>query len=293
MSFAELACVFPCGETELVGVLALPHEPTGSVGVLVIVGGPQYRVGSHRQFLQLSRRLAAAGVPVMRFDYRGMGDAGGETIDFEHTGPDIEAATEAFMRAAPSVRHLVLWGLCDGASAAAMYLPQDSRIAGVALLNPWVRTLASQERAEVTHYYARRFRDPAFWRKLVRGGVAVGPAIADFAAKAWRMMKSRTSPLEQTALSAAAPADFRERMSVALAAFQGRSLVMLSGRDLVAAEFRDYLRQTSLLRAWSEDPRTTMLDFPQADHTFSSRAQKRAVEDAMLSWLADLEETLC
>ena len=67
---------------------------------------------------------------------------------------------------------------------------------------------------------------------------------------------------------------------------------MLSGRDLVAAEFRDHLRQTPLLLAWSADPRTTVLDFPQADHTFSSRAQKRAVEDAMLSWLADLEETL-
>lgn len=39
MSFAELAHVFPCGDDELVGVLALPHEPAGSVGVLVVVGG--------------------------------------------------------------------------------------------------------------------------------------------------------------------------------------------------------------------------------------------------------------
>lgn len=291
MSFAELAHVFPCGDAELVGVLALPHEPAGSVGVLVVVGGPQYRVGSHRQFLQLSRRLAAAGVPVMRFDYRGMGDAGGEVVDFEHIGPDIEAAIEAFMRAVPSVRHLVLWGLCDGASAAAMYLPNDDRVAGVVLLNPWVRTAASQERAEVTHYYARRFLDPAFWRKLLRGGVAVGPATSDFAAKVWRVMRSRRSPSERTA-SAAAATDFRDRMSSALAAFQGRSLVLLSGRDLVAAEFRDYLRQTPSLRAWFEDPRTTRIDFPQADHTFSGGEQKRAVEDATLSWLADLEEAL-
>ena len=44
-----------------------------SRGMLIVVGGPQYRAGSHRQFTLLARDVAATGVPTMRFDYRGMG----------------------------------------------------------------------------------------------------------------------------------------------------------------------------------------------------------------------------
>src|SRR5690349_24048098 len=54
-----------------------------SRGVLLVVGGPQYRVGSHRQFALLCRRLAGRGVPALRFDYRGMGDADGAARTFE------------------------------------------------------------------------------------------------------------------------------------------------------------------------------------------------------------------
>ena len=36
-------------------------KPRLASAVLVIVGGPQYRAGAHRQFVQLARRLAAAG----------------------------------------------------------------------------------------------------------------------------------------------------------------------------------------------------------------------------------------
>ena len=48
-----------------------------------MVGGPQYRVGSHRQFTLMARAFAAAGYPVLRFDYRGIGDSEGESRGFE------------------------------------------------------------------------------------------------------------------------------------------------------------------------------------------------------------------
>ncbi|KAB8057318.1 hydrolase 1, exosortase A system-associated, partial [Janthinobacterium violaceinigrum] len=61
-------------QARLVGILSLPAAP-GPRGVLIVTGGPQYRVGSHRQFVLLARALAAQGVPVLRFDLRGMGDS--------------------------------------------------------------------------------------------------------------------------------------------------------------------------------------------------------------------------
>ncbi len=86
MNFAERPVLFECEGEQLVGVIALP-ELRRAIAVLVVVGGPQYRAGSHRQFVLLARRLAAAGFPVLRFDYRGMGDSTGAARTFEECGP--------------------------------------------------------------------------------------------------------------------------------------------------------------------------------------------------------------
>ena len=67
----EEALVFGCGGEALVGVLARPDAPAAR-GVLIVVGGPQYRAGSHRQFTHLARELARNGIASLRFDYRGM-----------------------------------------------------------------------------------------------------------------------------------------------------------------------------------------------------------------------------
>ena len=48
MNHTEVATRLACGEHMLVGVLALPEAPTDT-GVVVVMGGPQYRAGSHRQ----------------------------------------------------------------------------------------------------------------------------------------------------------------------------------------------------------------------------------------------------
>ena len=144
MRFSEEAIAFPCAGEQLLGIIAHP-EQAKRTGVLIIVGGPQYRLGSHRQFLLLARVLSVAGYPVMRFDYRGMGDSTGEMRNFEAVDADIAAAIDAFMVACPELEHFVLWGLCDAASASLLYLHacEDERLSGFVLLNPWVRSVAT------------------------------------------------------------------------------------------------------------------------------------------------------
>lgn len=120
MKFTEHALCFSCAGDELVGIVSTPEVPK-PVGVLVLVGGPQYRVGSHRQFLLLAWALSEAGFPVMRFDYRGMGDSTGDLRDFETVNDDIAAAIGVFRQQCPDVAKIVLWGLCDAASASLIY----------------------------------------------------------------------------------------------------------------------------------------------------------------------------
>lgn len=154
MSYSETPQFIPCGGERMLGILALPAVPA-DIGIVLVVGGPQTRVGSHRQFVLLSRRLAASGYAVLRFDYRGMGDSSGEQRGFEQVDEDIGAALDALQVTAPSVRRFVLWGLCDAASAALLYWrrTRDRRIAGFCLANPWVRSAATLARTQVRHYY--------------------------------------------------------------------------------------------------------------------------------------------
>ena len=162
MNYTEDAALIECAGATLVAILALPDLPADT-GVLIIVGGPQYRAGSHRQFVHLSRALAAAGYPVVRFDYRGMGDSSGDPRDFLTVDADIASMVDFMHARVPQVKNIVLWGLCDGASAALLYCnaTQDSRIKGLCLLNPWVRSEVSLAKTQVKHYYTQRLRQKA------------------------------------------------------------------------------------------------------------------------------------
>ena len=137
--WSEEPTVFECAGERLIAVAHRGHE---RIGVLVVVGGPQYRAGSHRQFVLMARQMAQEGYPVFRFDYRGMGDSEGAPRNFEAASDDIRAAIDAFIARAPYVSSIVLWGLCDAASACMMYAATDARVRGLIVANPWVHTEA-------------------------------------------------------------------------------------------------------------------------------------------------------
>jgi exosortase A-associated hydrolase 1 len=275
--FSERALTFQCGADWLYGVASLPAQP-GTCGVLIVVGGPQYRAGSHRQFTLLSRALAYAGIPAMRFDYRGMGDSEGAMRSFESVEDDIRTAIDQFMAEVPGLRQVVLWGLCDGASAAAMYAPRDARVRGLALLNPWVRTEDGAARATIRYYYGARLLQREFWSKVLCGRFDLRGAAASFVSLARTALGTKR---EQD--SAILP----DRLHASLRAFHGQVLVMLSGADLTAQEFADLSGQPKwkkLLRA----PRFERHTLPKADHTCSRREWHEQVSAWTIAWAAKL-----
>ena len=96
---------------------------------------------------------------------RDRGDADGEFAGFEEINADIAAAIDALCAQLPTMREVVIWGLCDAASAALFYAERDPRIVGLVLLNPWMRTEAGQARAYLRHYYLARLINPDLWPK--------------------------------------------------------------------------------------------------------------------------------
>lgn len=280
MNFTEAALVFPVAGERLLGIVARPDSPR-DCAVLLVVGGPQYRVGSHRQFLLLSRRLAAAGYPVMRFDYRGMGDSGGAVRSFDAVGEDIGAAIDAFLEACPGVRRIVLWGLCDAASAALLHVQasRDPRIAGLVLLNPWVRSEASLAQTHIKHYYGQRLLQRAFWVKLLSGKMQIVRSLRGLLGNAM-LARGTGSPRQSRS--------FQDLMAEGWRQFDGEVLLILSGQDYTAKEFLEYVASDV---AWSgvlDSRKLSRVDVADADHTFSSEELRSRVENETLKWLAKL-----
>ena len=277
----DTASTFQCGDEKLVGILSAPAAP-GSVGALILVGGPQYRIGSHRQFLLLARHLADSGIAVLRFDFRGMGDSTGAPAKFDETVPDITAAIDALKRMCPAVRRVVLWGLCDGASAALLYwrATRDPRIAGMVLLNPWIRSEQSLASTHVKHYYSKRVFERQFWAKLARGGIDVRGAVQGF------LSALHTATRGSEGSATGREASFQDRMATALAGFAGPVLIILSGQDYTAKEFIEYAESSPRWNGLIGRKNVYRVDLPKADHTFSTAAWRHEVERLTADWLA-------
>lgn len=282
----EQALTFDCCGEQLVGVLARPTAPAacGSVAVLIVVGGPQYRVGSHRQFVSLARTLARSGHPCLRFDYRGMGDSGGAQRAFDSVGDDIAAALKALRDACPEVDRCVVWGLCDAASAAMMFATAHREVVGVVAVNPWIRSGESLAAATVKHYYRERLLQPELWRKILSGDFdwrgSVRAAVGN--------VRTTLSARRHRRVAADRPDSFQDRMASGLAGFEGRLLLLLSGDDLTAKEFLQYCSGAPRWARLMSEARVQRIDFPEADHTFSVRRWSDDMERATVDWLARL-----
>lgn len=290
MSATERPLLVNCMGDDMVAILHPVERPT-RCGVLILVGGPQYRLGSHRQFLLLARQLAAAGIPAMRFDFRGMGDSAGEFSGFEAVAPDIAAAVDTFAQECPGLESIVLWGLCDGASAGILYAPSDKRISALVLVNPWVRTEAGLARAHLKYYYVRRAFSGGFWRKVFSGRFQTGKSLASLWRNFSHAIGSGSNPgaAENEARLPSGPGSLPDRMADHFERFRGPVLFILSGNDLTAAEFEGVARGSRRWRALLGRPNVTTNRIDGADHTFSNTTSHHDMVAYTLRWVAARE----
>ncbi|MFT6915416.1 MAG: exosortase A-associated hydrolase 1 [Motiliproteus sp.] len=277
--FAERAVNIGCAGNPLSAILH-PGAHNASLGMLIIVGGPQYRVGSHRQFVHLARHLADAGIPVMRFDVTGMGDSEGQKRSFDNLNRDIQAAMDSFMVESEGLEEVVLWGLCDGASAALIYAPIDCRIKGLVLVNPWLENDVAKAQTQLFDYYLRRLFSPEFWRKLINGRVDLRGSAVELGST----VGATTGRSEITTDTQ----QYQARMLTAFEQYQQACLIVLSGMDLTAREFE---RQFDGHRGWRKaqlEKRLLRRQLAAADHTFSNSEAKKWLASATYDFVAQL-----
>jgi exosortase A-associated hydrolase 1 len=150
----------------------------GAIGLLMVTGGSQTRIGSHRMYERLAAALAGDGTAVLRFDRRGVGDSEGNDPGFRGSGPDIAAAAEALRREG-GVDRIIGFGLCDGATALALH-GAAAGLDGVILVNPWLTETESDSPAPaaIRRHYRDRLLSREGWKKLLSGSISLGKLFA-------------------------------------------------------------------------------------------------------------------
>jgi len=285
MSYSERGAIFNSGGNRLVGIAAVPENPL-AIGLLILVGGPQYRAGSHRQFTRIARCLAEAGIASFRFDYSGMGDSEGEIRAFNEVSADITAAIDCFQEMVPEVQGVVYWGLCDAASSALMFAHREQRAVGMVLLNPWVHTGVYSPEVKLSHYYVSRLRGKDAWQRFFRGSIDASD-LAEFARETGLYLTRLVSrPFNKTFQHSLAG-----EMLSGLERFNGGTLIILGEEDLTAREF---LSLTSHQKAWKKAmsrPRVCVYEVEGADHTFSKAVWHEKVCRKTVEWVRDLART--
>jgi exosortase A-associated hydrolase 1 len=228
-----------------------------------------------------ARAFAARGFSVLRFDYRGMGDSDGEVRAFDDVSADIRAALECLLTRQPQISRVVLYGLCDGASAALMYMGTDRRISGVIIANPWVRTVAGEAKTYLRHYYLQRLLQGSFWRRLLTGRFNPVKSASDLASSVAAASRGGGE-------SASAGGRYVERMLTGMRSSAAPVLVLISERDLTAKEFSDLCASDAHWRSAMADQRVRTINLAGADHTFSNRAALDSANEQCVRWLEQL-----
>jgi acetyl esterase/lipase len=265
----------------LIGVLARPSgEARGRRPAVVILNtGIIHRVGQHRMYVAMARRLAAAGHVVLRFDFSGIGDSRSRTDGLNPVAAclaDVQDALD-WLTQSCNVNEVVLVGLCSGADIALRYGHTDRRVAGLVLLDPAIPPTARF----YLDYVLRRMTRVRSWLTFARGG---GRIWGDLVGRIAFAIGTRSAAWDGGLID---PRTRGELESLYRGSLERdiRLFVVLTGGDLAGRQ--TYREQ--LLDAFPTVPfegKLRLEYFADADHTFAPPDDRDRLNAMIVDWLA-------
>jgi alpha-beta hydrolase superfamily lysophospholipase len=269
----------------LFGILAEPLDapPAGLAAVLLNAGAIR-RIGPNRMWVEVARRWAARGVPTLRLDVEGIGDADGDATRYSDVAelyiPELvgqaRAALDALERDGIAER-FVLMGLCSGAYWSFHAALQDARVTAALMLNPQVLFWdVSQVSQETLRELRKAFLRRSSWARALRGGSSLGRA-----RELLRELPTGISVLARRRLAGqrlAAPSDDALQDALRqLDASGQRALFVFSGEEPLYEEL-DGDGGIERLERW---PRVELVRIPGHDHTLRPPAARRGAYEAL------------
>jgi alpha-beta hydrolase superfamily lysophospholipase len=265
----------------LVGVLAEPVDARqASLCMVFLNAGAVRRIGPNRIWVEAARRWAARGVPTLRIDLEGIGDADGDADRYR----DVRAfyvpqlvEQVALVLDALEVRGLgdrfVLAGLCSGGYWAFQAAVREQRVSAALLVNSgalvWGDDLVMRRDARKI----ARLRQLDWWREILRGQVritrmrAIAGAYARAASRRWlRAARALDDAPVETSI---------DHGLDRLRDTQTRLVLAFSGDEVLHAE----LEEEGVLARLEQWPTVELESLPASDHTLRPIIAQRAVHD--------------
>jgi hypothetical protein len=173
---------------QLFGILHMPLRPRGDgLGVVLLSPGVKMRVGPHCLYRRMTKRLVALGIPVLRFDFYGLGDSEGtlqepllrDVYNHIEVGRFVDDTIDAmnWMQRHHGTKRFILSGLCGGAITGLLTGSRDLRVAGLLALG--ITPILASKSAGTSRYmtsgqlektrekYTRRLLAPQAWFRLL------------------------------------------------------------------------------------------------------------------------------
>lgn len=271
----------------LVGVLTHPPESDDSrhqPAFILSNAGIVHRVGPHRLYVKLARRLSALGHPVLRFDFSGIGDSHTreDLLPFDESSVKEQQDAMSCVQDRLGVSRFVVGGLCSGAKVAFATACCDARVVGAVPINaglhlhPGATPAALVElrrRSQARHYWRMAFFSSfrgKNWKKALGRQLDVG-------ARLKVMLRTLGSPVR----SARSP----EQGESVLHSLEERGVRVLH----VYAEGDECLDYFNMVlgkqaKRWPYDGPIRLEVIRGADHTFTLLWSQERLMELICSW---------
>jgi pimeloyl-ACP methyl ester carboxylesterase len=225
---------------DMFGVLTEPLEGRGELTSLLL-GGTGHRIGPNRMWVEAARRWAASGVPSLRLDLAGAGDAGGvqaPNVPALHQ-PEFTEQLNLALRELEQIglsSHTVTVGLCIGAYWALQASLRTDREVVPLMLNP--RVLIWDEGGHVdrmARHYLSELRHASNWKRLFKGEVPIARALGVLTQRLRRIpiRFNRRHAVEQ----ASTHSEAIDKVLDELRDRRRRGLIMFTGLEELLQEF--------------------------------------------------------
>ncbi|MBI4524199.1 MAG: alpha/beta hydrolase [Deltaproteobacteria bacterium] len=273
--------------SSLQGVITDPPEASGNGNLPAFIflnAGIVHRVGPHRLFVKLARRLAGIGFSSLRFDHSGIGDsqARDDNLPFEKSSVEETREAMSCLQRLRSCQKFVIVGLCSGTLTSFRTACCDSRVVGLVLLNGLLESAddLSQETKSYlidrkiarSYWHTKIFHLPS-WLKVAQGRADYRKIVRVFYSQLNGLLGKKRR--EAAGLKPVA-VELRSLME------RGANLLFVYSEGTGVAE---YFRLSLAAEVAGLRPRErARVEFVEADHTFTLIRYQEDVLKLVCGW---------
>lgn len=261
------------------------------VGCIVLNTGVNHRIGPHRINVKTARRLAAAGIPTLRFDLSGIGDsvAARSALEFRTQAvADMQAALD-HLEQAHGLRRFLVFGICSGAENGLALALADPRVVGLLtfdgamFLTPGTRLERKLRRVAAFPFNAAVRASYPWWKDLTLWRAGDAGARTRSLARL-RAPWSPSPPPEDDIFAANAPQSSASDHEAKLQALLARGVALSM---MFSATYNATDRQRGMLGALRHSSvfdRAEYRFWPDVDHTATTLAMQARLLGAVEDW---------